>query len=56
MNSRAVNRIRIMNITVAVGGLMLIKANEAPPMRCGKRRPGVTSAGRQTAKATGWAE
>lgn len=42
-----------MNVIVAVGRLMLINANEALPIRCGKRRPAVTSARRQTAKAVG---
>lgn len=32
-NSRTVSRARIINVIVAVGGLMLVRTSVAPPMR-----------------------
>lgn len=32
-NSRIVRRAKIMNVMVAVGGLMLVRTNVAPPIR-----------------------
>ena len=33
-NSRIVRRARIINVIVAVGGLMLVRSSVAPPIKC----------------------
>lgn len=48
------SRSRIINVIVAVGGLMFMRTKVAPPIRCINRWPAVIFAVSRTASAIGW--
>ena len=48
-----VSKMRIINVTRAVVGLIFIRASVAPPIKCIKRCPAVMLAVSRTARATG---
>ena len=52
-NSRIVRRRRIINVMVAVGGLIFMSTIVAPPIRCISRCPAVMLAVSRTARAIG---
>lgn len=47
-------RSKIINVIVAVGGLIFIRTRVAPPIRCISRCPAVILAVNRTARAIGW--
>lgn len=48
------SRSRIINVIIAVGGLIFISTRVAPPIRCINRWPAVIFAVNRTASAIGW--
>ena len=52
-NSRIVSRSKIINVMVAVGGLIFINTRVAPPIRCINKCPAVMLAVSRTANAIG---
>ena len=44
---------KIINVIVAVGGLIVVSTSVAPPIRCISRCPAVILAVKRTAKAIG---
>lgn len=52
-NSRTVRRTRMINVIIAVGVLIEVKTNVAPPIKCMSRCPAVMLAVSRTARAMG---